>query len=101
MNNARMSISIPEEEHNYFIFKPKGKFLESIEKELEDWEHIKMNIDNVGTGCGGVSISFGGEGTVGYDEDAIAEGSVFGFIASKETLQEIINGLQFALDTCD
>jgi len=100
MNNVRMSISIPEEEHNYFIFQPKEKFLEAIKDELEGWEHIQMNIDNVGTGCGGVSISFGSAGCVGYDEDAISEGSVFGFIASKETLKEIIDGLQFALDTC-
>jgi len=96
---VEINISIPHEKVDHHVIFPGEKFLKAVKKQEKNWEQVRMKVGNLAHGCDGAVISFGGDDySDSYTPDEIEEGSVFGFVVSKEKLSEIIDALQFTLE---
>lgn len=83
-----LDVLIPHEDENFFVELPKrvDEWAKDVSKCTEQGGYLRMNINNLPSGCGGTGISF-------YGND---KNDAFTLIVTKDTLSKMIHALQLA-----
>jgi hypothetical protein len=94
--DLEVDILIRQEESNFWVAIPEdpSKWACDLKKGITDCGYVRMRVETLPTGCGGVGIQFrAAEDHVGGDYV-----QTFGMVIPLEKLKEIIRALEIARD---